>query len=50
VVAGTRRIEGVTHVEADAVAHRLVVRYDPHLTTEAKVIAAVEKVVERVAQ
>lgn len=50
MVAGTRQIPGVTHVEADGLAHRLRVRYDPHLVTESAIVLAVNKVVDALAQ
>ena len=35
----------MTHVESNAIEHRLIVRYDAALTDEAAVVAAINKVV-----
>ena len=49
VAEGTARIPGVLHVSAEMLDHILVVRYDPTRVTEAALIAAIDKVVDAVA-
>jgi copper chaperone CopZ len=50
VAEGTARIPGVLKVSAELLDHTLVVRYDPARLTEASLIAAIDKVVDSVAQ
>jgi len=50
VVAGTRQLSGVTGVTSNAIEHKLIVRYDPQVTSEAALIAAIAKVVDGVAR
>jgi copper chaperone CopZ len=49
VAEGTARIPGVLHVSAEMLDHILVVRYDPTRVSEAALIAAIDKVVDAVA-
>lgn len=49
VAEGTARIPGVLHVSAEILDHLLVVRYDPTRLSESALIAAIDKVVDRVA-
>lgn len=49
VAEGTARIAGVLHVSAEMLDHMLVVRYDPTRLTESALIAAIDKVVDSVA-
>jgi len=35
----------VTAVRSDGIEHKLVVRYDPTLTSQAELVAAIDKVV-----
>ena len=46
MVAGTRQLPGVTGVASDSLEHKLIVRYDPRVTTEVALIAAIDKVVD----
>jgi copper chaperone CopZ len=50
IAAGAQRIPGVTRVSADMLDHRLIVRFDPAVTTERQVVAAIDKVVDSIAQ
>ncbi|HEX9495043.1 MAG TPA: heavy-metal-associated domain-containing protein [Candidatus Limnocylindria bacterium] len=49
VADGTARIPGVTKVSAIMLDHLLVVKYDPTRLSEATLIAAIDKVVDRLA-
>jgi hypothetical protein len=49
VALGTSRIPGVRHVSAEMLEHILVVRYDPTQLTEPALIAAIDKVVDALA-
>src|SRR6266851_4440501 len=49
VALGTSRIPGVRHVSAEMLDHILVVRYDPTQLTEPALIAAIDKVVDALA-
>lgn len=49
VAEGTARIPGVLHVSAEILDHLLVVRYDPTRLSESALIAAIDKVVDAVA-
>jgi copper chaperone CopZ len=49
VADGTARIPGVLHVSAQMLDHMLVVTYDPTRLSEAALIAAIDKVVDRLA-
>ena len=46
MVAGTRQLTGVTGVTSDALEHKLVVHFDPRLTSDAVLVAAIDKVVD----
>ena len=46
MVAGTRQLPGVTAVTSDALEHRLVVRFDPAVTSGPALIALIDKVVD----
>jgi hypothetical protein len=48
VVAGTRAINGVTHVEVNTLERRLVVRYDTTVTTEAAIAAGIDAVISNI--
>jgi len=48
VVAGTRAIKGVTHVDVSTLERRLTVRYDSDLTTPAAVIAGIDDVISSI--
>lgn len=50
VAEGTARIPGVLHVSAAILEHTLVVSYDPTRLTEAALVAAIDRVVDRVVQ
>ncbi len=50
VAEGTARIPGVLRVSAEILDHMLVVRYDPSRLSEASLIAAIDRVVDSVAQ
>lgn len=50
IASGAERIPGVTHVAADMLGHKLLVRFDPAVTTEQQVAAAIDKVVDSIAQ
>jgi copper chaperone CopZ len=50
IASGAERIPGVTHVAADMLGHTLVVRFDPSITNEQRVSAAIDKVVDSIAQ
>ena len=45
ILAGCRKIEGVGSVEADRRARLITLRFDPSLTTRARILAAVDDVV-----
>jgi len=45
ILAGCRKIEGVASVEADRRARLITLRFDPSLTTRARILAAVDDVV-----
>jgi copper chaperone CopZ len=49
VAEGTARIPGVLGVSAEMLDHILIVRYDPTRLTEAALIAAIDKVVDAIA-
>jgi len=49
VADGTARIPGVLHVSAEMLDHMLIVTYDPTRLTEASLIAAIDKVVDAIA-
>jgi len=49
VAEGTARIPGVLHVSAEMLDHVLIVRYDPTRLTEAALTAAIDKVVDAIA-
>ena len=49
VAEGTARIPGVLHVSAEILDHLLVVRYDPTRLSESALIAAIDRVVDAVA-
>ena len=49
VAEGTARIPGVLRVSAEMLDHVLIVRYDPTRLTEASLIAAIDKVVDAIA-
>jgi hypothetical protein len=49
VALGTSRIPGVRHVSAEMLEHILVVRYDPTQLSEPALIAAIDKVVDALA-
>ncbi len=49
VAEGTARIPGVLRVSAEMLDHMLIVRYDPTRLTEASLIAAIDKVVDSIA-
>ena len=50
VAEGTARIPGVLHVSAAILEHTLVVSYDPTRLTENALVAAIDRVVDSVAQ
>ena len=50
VAEGTARVPGVLHVSAAILEHTLVVTYDPTRLSESALIAAIDKVVDSVAQ
>ena len=45
IVAGCKQIEGVASVEADRRARLITLRFDPAVTTRARILAAVDDVV-----
>lgn len=47
MVTEAKRIPGVTEVRANLAAARLTLRYDPSMTTEAKVATALSAIVDR---
>ncbi|HEY8655187.1 MAG TPA: hypothetical protein VIN34_00435 [Candidatus Limnocylindria bacterium] len=49
-MAGTRALEGVASVQASALEHRLVIRYDRGRTDEATIARAVDRIVEGLAR
>ena len=49
VAEGTARIPGVLRVSAEMIDHMLIVRYDSTRLTEASLIAAIDKVVDSIA-
>jgi copper chaperone CopZ len=49
IADGTSRIPGVLHVSAQILDRVLVVRYDPARLSEAALIVAIDKVVDRLA-
>ena len=49
VAEGTARIPGVLHVSAEMLDHTLIVTYDPTRLTEAALTAAIDKVVDAIA-
>ena len=49
VAEGTSRIPGVLHVSAEMLDHMLIVTYDPTRLTEAALTAAIDKVVDAIA-
>jgi hypothetical protein len=49
VALGTSRVPGVLHVSAEMLDHILVVRYDPTRLAEPALIAAIDKVVDSLA-
>jgi copper chaperone CopZ len=49
VAEGTARVPGVLHVSAEMLDHTLVVTYDPTRLTEAALTAAIDKVVDAIA-
>ena len=49
VALGTARIPGVLRVSAEMLDHTLVVTYDPTRLTEAALTAAIDKVVDAIA-
>ena len=49
VAEGTARIPGVLRVSAEMLDHTLIVKYDPTRLTEAALIAAIDKVVDAIA-
>jgi hypothetical protein len=50
IAAGTARVPGVLHVSAATLEHTLAVTYDPTTLTATALIAAIDKVVDSVAQ
>lgn len=48
MVTGAKQIRGVVSIRVDALEGKLWVRYDTALTTEATVLAAVNKVIDEV--
>jgi hypothetical protein len=49
-VTGARKIDGVVGVTMEAMDRRLVLRFDPRVTTADRVTAAVQAVVDSVEQ
>jgi hypothetical protein len=49
-VTGSRKIDGVVGVNVEAMERRLIVRFDPRVTTADRVTAAVMAVVDSVEQ
>jgi hypothetical protein len=49
-VTGARKIDGVVGVTMEAMDRRLVLRFDPRVTTPDRVTAAVQAVVDSVEQ
>lgn len=47
MVTEAKRIPGVTEVRAELAAARLTLRFDPSVTTEAKVATALQAIVDR---
>lgn len=47
-MTGCKKIEGVTSVTIDPMDQRMTLRYDPKVTTRARVVAAVQAVVDSV--
>ena len=47
MVTEAKRIAGVANVHADLAAARLTLRFDPSVTTEAKVATALQAIVDR---
>jgi hypothetical protein len=50
VVTGARKIDGVVQVSMEAIERRLILRFDPRVTTADRVTAAVQVVVDSVEQ
>jgi hypothetical protein len=49
-VTGARKIDGVVAVSMEAMDRRLVLRFDPRVTTADRVTAAVQAVVDSIEQ
>jgi hypothetical protein len=49
-VTGCRKIEGVVEVSVASLDRRLILRFDPRVTTAERVTAAVQAVVDSVEQ
>jgi hypothetical protein len=50
VVTGAKKIDGVVSVSLEAIDRRLILRFDPRLTTADRVTAAVRAVVDSIEQ